>query len=168
MNRQNKEKLRKEQLELLKMTPIDNFFGTYRFLSNFFPAVVWFEGLMFHSTEAAYQAAKTLDLGLREAFTGMTPREAKIAGNQLDLREDWEEVRETVMLELLKQKFQNDLLKRLKATAPRPLIEGNTWHDTFWGVCNGKCKQGPHAPTGKNRLGESLMLIRDGYIQGIK
>ena len=30
-------------------------------------------------------------------------------------------------------------------------IEGNTWNDTFWGVCNGQ---------GQNWLGKILMLVR--------
>ena len=32
------------------------------------------------------------------------------------------------------------------------LEEGNTWHDTYWGVCNGK---------GKNKLGKILMQVRE-------
>lgn len=169
MNRQKKEQKKKEQLELLKMEPIDSFCGAFRFLSNFFPAVVRFEGLTFQSTEAAYQAAKTLLPELREQFTSMMPSEAKVAGKLLEIREDWEDVKEGIMFDLLQQKFeQNMAWQRLQATAPRPLVEGNHWHDTYWGVCNGKCRQGPHAPFGKNRLGEMLMEIRDGYVQGLQ
>ena len=35
------------------------------------------------------------------------------------------------------------------------LIEGNDWHDTFWGVCNG---------IGKNWLGKILEEERDKYL----
>lgn len=41
---------------------IDRFDGTkYRFLSNFWPAIVFYDGLEYPTTEHAYQAAKTLD-----------------------------------------------------------------------------------------------------------
>jgi predicted NAD-dependent protein-ADP-ribosyltransferase YbiA (DUF1768 family) len=39
----------------------------------------------------------------------------------------------------------------LDATGDRKLVEGNYWHDTFWGVCNG---------VGENYLGEILMHVR--------
>lgn len=31
------------------------------------------------------------------------------------------------------------------------IVEGNQWHDTFWGVCNG---------VGQNNLGQILMNVR--------
>tara|TARA_Y100000296_G_scaffold19348_1_gene23079 strand:+ start:3287 stop:3481 length:195 start_codon:yes stop_codon:yes gene_type:complete len=58
------------------------------------------------------------------------------------------------MNSLVWQKFsQNKELKEnLIATAGRELIEGNTWGDTYWGVCNGK---------GQNILGIILTRIRE-------
>ncbi len=44
-----------------------------------------------------------------------------------------------------------DLREKLLATGDRKLVEGNTWGDTFWGVCRGN---------GKNHLGKILMKIR--------
>lgn len=57
------------------------------------------------------------------------------------------------MYEIVLAKFtQNpELLDKLKATGDAILIEGNYWHDTFWGVCEGK---------GKNYLGKIIMKIR--------
>src|SRR4051812_21328901 len=40
---------------------IAEFQGEYRFLSNFWPATVEFEGIRYPTAEHAYQAAKTLD-----------------------------------------------------------------------------------------------------------
>lgn len=40
---------------------INSFMGKYRFLSNFWPCKVIFNGLEYPSTEHAYQAAKTLN-----------------------------------------------------------------------------------------------------------
>ena len=45
-------------------------------------------------------------------------------------------------------------------------VEGNHWHDTYWGVCNpeafGKppCTKGCGG-TGENQLGKILMRVRD-------
>ena len=39
----------------------------------------------------------------------------------------------------------------LLATGKATLVEGNSWGDTFWGVCRGK---------GKNMLGKILMRVR--------
>jgi predicted NAD-dependent protein-ADP-ribosyltransferase YbiA (DUF1768 family) len=66
-------------------------------------------------------------------------------------------VRVTVMKAVVRMKFlQNpELLKQLKETGDEELIEGNTWHDNFWGICYcGKCKKG------LNTLGKILMEVR--------
>jgi ribA/ribD-fused uncharacterized protein len=166
VNRQKKEIEKKRQMELLAITPIDSFRMNFRFLSNFFPVKVTFEGLEFLSTEAAYQAAKTLDPEVRKLFVSLGPSEAKALGNNpevVKLREDWEEVKDPIMFDLLTQKFsQSTFWHLIQRTGTRSLIEGNSWHDVYWGVCNGKCKYGPHPPYGENRLGEFLMEIRCG------
>ena len=41
---------------------IKGFFGEYRWLSNFEPCKVFYEGFEYSSSENAYQAAKSLDL----------------------------------------------------------------------------------------------------------
>lgn len=133
---------------------IGPFRDDYRFLSNFWPCTVWFDGESYLSTEAAYQAAKTLDTKLREPFKYMWAAEAKRAGRKLVIREDWEQVKEGVMLELLRYKFGNNqqLRTKLLATGTAKLVEYNTWHDTYWGVCGG---------AGQNRLGILLMQVRE-------
>lgn len=138
---------------------IDSFSGEYRFLSNFYQAEVEFEGMMYPSTEHAYQAAKTLDLKSRAMFQGGTAGQAKRLGQVIILRDDWtnDSVKISVMYAVLLDKFtrHQDLRKQLIATSPNELIEGNTWNDTFWGVCGGK---------GKNHLGKLLMSIRQEII----
>lgn len=133
---------------------IYSFKGEYRFLSNFWPAEVEFEGIKFPSVENAYQAAKTLDLEERKRLAAMTSGQAKKAGKKLEIRPDWESVKVAVMENLVWQKFQNaELMAMLKATGEKPLIEGNWWGDTFWGVCKDK---------GRNELGRILMQVRMG------
>lgn len=42
------------------MEKIDKFDGEYSFLSNFYDAPVWYEGLLYQNNEAAFQAAKNV------------------------------------------------------------------------------------------------------------
>ena len=85
-----------------------------------------------------------------------TPKQASEIGRRRDLplREDWEEVKDRVMYEIVRAKFrQNKLLKMLLLqTGTRTLVEGNWWNDTYWGVCKGK---------GENKLGQILMRVRE-------
>lgn len=127
----------------------------YRFLSNFYPAVVEYDGLEYSSTEHAYQAAKTLDIGARRTIReSQKPGDAKRLGQKCKMRSDWEEIKLSVMEDLVRQKFSKskDLKERLLATGDSYLEETNTWNDTFWGVCKGK---------GHNHLGKILMKIRE-------
>lgn len=132
---------------------IDSFAGRYRFLSNFAPCKVTYDGIEYPSTEHAYQAAKTLDPSVRRQFRDCEkPNDAKKLGRKVVLRPDWESIKLDVMEELLRQKFsQPDFKRALLNTGDEELIEGNTWGDTFWGVCKGK---------GANHLGKILMKIR--------
>jgi len=132
---------------------IDNFRGEYTFLSNFFICPITYEGLNFPSVENAFQASKTLNLSERVYFTRISAVEAKREGRKLSLRPDWEEVKIKILTDLIKLKFQiPDLRQRLLSTNNEELVEGNTWNDTFWGVCNG---------IGQNNLGKILMMIRE-------
>jgi ribA/ribD-fused uncharacterized protein len=132
---------------------IDSFSGYFSFLSNFAGVPIEYEGLQFCSVEHAYQAAKTLDLSERKKIqTAIHPGTAKKLGRTLTIRKDWHDIKLAVMEELLNQKFSDSYFKEcLLITENVELIEGNTWGDTFWGVCNGK---------GQNHLGKLLMKIR--------
>lgn len=134
---------------------INGFFGPYRFLSNFHLVPIEYDGIVFPSTEHAYQAAKSLDHGTRAYIASLpTPREAKKAGMALALRPGWDKTRVSVMYILNHYKYMHnaDLAQKLMDTNPQYLEETNTWHDTFWGVCEG---------IGQNNLGKILMDIRE-------
>lgn len=133
---------------------IGNFSGGYRWLSNFYPVVVLLDGESYVTVEHAYQAAKSLDEDERTLIRRMsTPGGAKRVGKILTIRSDWQQLRLSIMNSLLLQKFSHPRLKTsLRETAPHELVEGNTWGDTFWGVCDG---------AGENHLGRLLMEIRD-------
>ncbi|MBQ7818550.1 MAG: DUF1768 domain-containing protein [Bacteroidales bacterium] len=132
---------------------IDKFRGNYGFLSNMHSAPVTYDGLTYKCSEAAYQAQKSKDIEIRKRFTAMDGVNAKKYSKEIEIREDWSNVELKIMYDICYIKFtQNpDLKEKLLATGEEPLVEGNEWHDTFWGVCNGK---------GTNYLGKILMRVR--------
>lgn len=128
--------------------------GTHAFLSNFYPCNVTYEGLTYPTSEHAYQAAKTLNMNARKVFTlsSMTAAMSKHLGQAVVLRPNWDTVKLAVMSDILTAKFSDPTLRKLLIdTGDAELIEGNTWGDTFWGVCDGK---------GNNFLGKALMDLR--------
>ncbi len=134
--------------------PIADFQGDYRWLSNFYYCLIEYEGMTYRSTEHAFQAAKTLDQHEREKIRiAPSPAQAKKLGRQVTLREGWDEMRDGVMLQITRAKYRDtELRKKLRDTGDAKLVEGNTWGDTYWGVCNG---------VGENRLGQTLMRVRE-------
>jgi|WetSurMetagenome_2_1015567.scaffolds.fasta_scaffold185128_2 ribA/ribD-fused uncharacterized protein len=140
---------------------IDDFQGDYHFLSNFAPAQVTLDAMKFPTVEHAYQAAKTLEPQEREQILGAsTPGLARKMGRKLAQRQDWPAIKVKVMQDLVAQKFDGhpDLVKLLLATGEAELVEGNTWHDNFWGDC--RCPRCAGV-TGQNRLGRILMDVRE-------
>lgn len=140
---------------------INDFRGEYRWLSNFHLVEVELDGVRYPSTEHAYQAAKTLDLAQREAIRVLpTCGMAKRAGQRVVLRADWERVKRDVMLNLQLQKYRSpELRKLLLGTGDAELVEGNTWGDTYWGVCRG---------VGENWLGRLIMQVRGEISEEIR
>lgn len=133
------------------MTTIKQFTGAHRFLSNFdgpFP-----DGT---TVEHRYQAAKTTDPAEQaHILAAPTPAGAKRRGRKATLRPDWDKVKDQVMLEQVRAKFQDPALAaQLRATGDAELQEGNNWNDTYWGV---SLKTGK----GQNRLGKILEQVRD-------
>lgn len=147
---------------MISIKVINKFTRTNAFLSNFHPCRVTFCGMTFPSVEAAFQAAKCADPDDRLQFLTLTPAQAKRRGRQVRMRLDWDQRKLAIMHDLLVQKFREnpELIPKLMNTGKAVLVEGNTWHDNFWGSCtcprcNGK--------RGRNQLGELLMKLRAGY-----
>lgn len=132
---------------------INQFKGKYEFLSNFYPCTVRMDGLIYPSVEHAYQAMKTADMDERiNIQRAKSPGEARRRGQKVQIRPNWEHVKVGIMNILVRKKFENpELADKLKATGQQRLVEGNHWHDYFWGVCDGR---------GLNKLGEILMQVR--------
>jgi ribA/ribD-fused uncharacterized protein len=122
--------------------------------------VSW-EGILYPTTEHAFNAGKTEDVKERIwVQAAECPAEAKRRGRAVALRPGWDEtVRYRVMAEVLALKFApgTTLARRLRGTGTAELVEGNTWHDTHWGVC--VCAR--HGGRGDNHLGRLLMELRE-------
>ena len=146
---------------------IDCFDGDYKFLSNMYnlPVKIKVEytgldsicrncSIEVDNTEAAYQAGKYDNPKVFEGLDGISAKKLshKIKMTEKDL-ELWDSYKKFhLMKRLLKMKFAIPELKEmLLATGDEELVEGNYWHDTIWGVCNG---------VGENHLGKMLMEIR--------
>ena len=131
------------------------FRGKYAFLSNMYAVSFVWDGRTYGSSEAAFQSAKSLDPAVRDTFSSMAGVTAKREGKKVLLRGDWDGVKDEIMEDILRAKFsQNpDLLKMLVDTGDMELVEGNRWHDKYWGV-------DLFTGEGENHLGNILMKIR--------
>ena len=143
------------------MPQVTSFSGPWRWLSNFYPCVCVYEGDVYPSSEHAYQAAKfPKGHEARKTVAALpTPGATKKFANAFKHAhsKDFHDRKQQVMLDVLRSKFlmNRDLQDKLLATVnpEAELIEGNTWGDTYWGVCNGQ---------GENHLGKLLMRVRGG------
>ena len=132
---------------------IKGFVNDNRWLSNFWPCLIVYEDREYKNSEAAYQAAKTLDLEKRIPFEIMGAAASKKAGQLVPLRSDWDEVKLQVMYDIVKDKFCRnfELQVKLLETGDKYLEETNWWGDRFYGVYKGE---------GENHLGKILMRVR--------
>ena len=138
---------------------IDVFTGDFDFLSNIYKIE---KGR--YTLEHLFQAAKTLDQNWKKVILNAPkPGKAKKYGRVCPKRSDWEDIKLDVMEGLVRDKFRDtSLALKLTDTFPDRLVEGNIWHDNFWGDCGcDRCKN----VTGKNHLGRILMKIRKEIIE---
>jgi len=129
---------------------IDRFINQYEFLGNFYP-------LPHPTLEHHFQSKKVLDPTLQgKILAAPTPNEAKMLGRSVPLREDWEQVKDKIMEDLVRWKFSDKVLgKALVLTGDQELVEGNYHGDAIWG-----CVKKGNEWVGENRLGRILMKIR--------
>lgn len=134
---------------------IKEFKNQYFFLSNFYECPIYYNKLVFCNAEAAFQAQKVIDEKEQYKFINLNASQARKLGKTIVLRKDWEEVKDNIMYEIVKRKFtvNKELQQKLIDTKDEELVEGNWWHDTYWGMDS---KTG----IGKNKLGKILMKVR--------
>jgi ribA/ribD-fused uncharacterized protein len=139
---------------------ITEFKGKYDFLSNFYESPVVRRGILYPTAEHAFQAAKAKNYyDMLWVAESRTPGIAKRRGRKVDIKPTWDQDRIGEMLIIVNTKFSDSELRGLlQATHNQKLIEGNYWHDQFWGSCS--CSE--HAEIdGKNYLGKILMYVRN-------
>jgi ribA/ribD-fused uncharacterized protein len=129
----------------------------YGALSNFSPHPIEIDGIRYPTVEHYFQAKKFHDEAYREKIRlASNPKTAKTLGRsrKVPIRTDWEQVKDEIMLQACRAKFlaHNDVKELLLSTGDEELIE-NAANDYYWG-CG-------RSGTGKNRLGEILMRVRD-------
>jgi len=134
---------------------IKEFKNEYRWLSNFARCGVELDGQMYKSVEHAYQSAKSDDPEWKEFCTvEINPAEVRKQSRNIQIRKDWDNIKEDIMLKCLKEKYDQEPYKQLLLdTKNEQIQEGNWWGDKYWGV---DLKTGE----GQNRLGKMIMQIR--------
>jgi ribA/ribD-fused uncharacterized protein len=137
---------------------ITQFNEKYEFLSNFYPCEIEFEGILYPTSEHAYQAAKTTDPEIKRYIAEMpTPGATKKFAKKIKIVENWDQIKFGIMEKIVRLKFSREPFRTmLLETGNQDLVEGNYWHDVYWGQCN--CAK--HHGQGENNLGKILMKIR--------
>ena len=149
---------------------INKFEGRFRFLSNFYPCKIEHKGIKYPSVEHFYVAMKVTEMQLidgiyytaadfREMISRISnPGDVKKIGSRVKIRRDWDDKKLEFMNWAVREKFKDETLaEMLISTGDQEIIEGNWWHDNFFGSCSCvKCGN-----KGQNNLGKLLMRVRD-------
>ncbi|MBO7423142.1 MAG: NADAR family protein [Oscillospiraceae bacterium] len=152
-----------------------SFVGKWEFLSNMYLSSVIIGDMVFPSAENAFQAMKCKTRAEMAEFQFITPYEAKKRGAKVELRSNWNEIRDKVMKKVLEAKFEDqELAIQLLETGDMYLCEKNWWNDEYWGKCwawkyeDIYDDQGEYAGVrkyrkweGENRLGKLLCEVRE-------
>jgi hypothetical protein len=128
--------------------------GQYGFMSNFYKSEIIYNGKIYPTVEHFFQAHKAVAEQDHEFIRkSPNPGSAKKIGNSIQLRDNWEQIKDKIMLLGLMCKFtQNkDLADNLIATGTNYLEEASPT-DNYWGKVNG---------IGRNQLGIGLMKVRE-------
>lgn len=140
-----------------KLAKIEGFFGYYDFLTNDYPAEVYYKGYIYPTVSHAYHGARAPTEKARHIIHKSPTLSAmyEFAGT-FDDPKDWSFRHLKVMEGLLRDKFRRrrDFREKLQATGNRDLVNV-TKDDKFWGVVNGK---------GQNQLGRLLEQVRKSIL----
>jgi len=129
------------------------------FLSNFYEAPFEINGVKYKTVEHYFQSEKATGSKDKEKIiNAKTPAEAKRLGKQIELRSDWDEVKDQVMFDGILNKFlQNKDIAEKLIKLEGEIVEYNKWHDNYWGFCLCKKCQGRKK---LNKTGKMLMEVR--------
>lgn len=142
------------------------FSSEHSYLSNFYPAHIVEEGIVYGSSEHMYQAYKCKHANELELMSlviaAPTALDAKRLADTVHDSPEWRKVRDTAMAKVIGRKFEqnSDLAGLLTATGDKPLNEA-TRNDHFGiGVTLQSREIKDKSYRGTNKLGQILMARR--------
>lgn len=142
------------------------FSSEHSFLSNFFPALIVEEGVVYSSAEHMYQSHKCRHAGEMElmnmVLAAPTALDAKRLADSVQETPEWRKKRDEVMTKVVCMKFdQNaDLAKQLVDTGDKPLNEATRNEHFGIGVTLHSREIKDKSYRGTNKLGQILVAKR--------
>lgn len=139
--------------------------------SNFHHSFFYYRNQKFSSSEAAFMYAKALEFNDQVSATKLLnttlkPYEAKAIGREVKGFNNtvWDKVRYLRMLEVLREKFKNHVLRNILLSTGNTVLTECNPRDNIWAV--GWSTKDPEAYDqskwkGQNLLGKALMEVRD-------
>ena len=138
---------------VIKFYLVDRPYGEF---SNFAAFPIELDGKIWPTSEHYFQAQKFVGTSHEEEIRIVeSPMKAAKMGRdrKRPLRSDWENVKDEIMRQAVDAKFcQHGVLRGLLMSTENALLIEHTTNDSYWG-------DGGDG-TGKNRLGEILMEVR--------
>lgn len=131
--------------------------GGWNCFSNFSAHQVEYDGILWPTSEHAFQAAKTLSVEEKNKIKlARSPQEALMLGRSVTLRPEWELIKVEILESILRAKYTQhpSIQEKLIQSKDKELIEASPV-DSFWGI-------GPDG-TGENMCGKLWMKIREEY-----
>lgn len=132
-------------------------FGEYGYLATYSNYGFFKDGVFWKTSEHYYQAQKFMDSDTKIRIQNAeTPKIASTIGRdrKLNLRSDWEEVKQDVMFDAVYYKFKQnrDILQKFLDTGNARIVEA-TVKENYWG-------SGPNND-GQNNYGKILIKVRE-------
>lgn len=132
-------------------------FGEYGYLATYSKHGFLKDGILWKTSEHYYQAQKFFEPDVKKRIAeAETPKVASNIGRDrnLNLRSDWEDVKQEVMFDAVYYKFKQnkDILKKLLDTGNAEIVEA-TVKENYWGC-------GPNND-GENNYGKILVKVRE-------
>lgn len=131
-------------------------FGEYGYLATYSNHGFFKDGIYWKTSEHYYQAQKFVEHEVKlKIANAKTPKIASTIGRDrnLNLRSDWEEIKQNIMYDAVYFKFKQnkDILRKLIDTGNAELVEA-TVKENYWGC-------GPNND-GQNNYGKILVRVR--------
>ncbi len=148
-----------------RLAKIEGFSGYFEFMSNDFPAEVFYQGHIYSNVSYAYHAARAPNEKMRNIIQkSPTLNSMYDIAKTFDEPKDWAFRQLKVMESLVRDKFRRsrELREKLQATGERELVNVMTADEDnagFWGVVGNK---------GQNQLGRVLEQIRKDIVDDIE